>query len=44
MPNLNLSEDEIKKLITFFKWVDAIDTNQWPPKPVAGGQIDRSCP
>ncbi len=35
MPNLNLSEDEIKKLIAFFKWVDAIDTNQWPPKPVA---------
>jgi nitric oxide reductase subunit C len=30
MPNQNLSEDEIKKL----KWVDAIDTNQWPPKPV----------
>jgi nitric oxide reductase subunit C len=34
MPNLNLSEDEIKKLIAFFKWVDAVDTNQWPPKPV----------
>ncbi len=34
MPNLNLSEDEIKRLITFFKWVDAIDTNEWPPKPV----------
>jgi len=36
MPNLNLSEDEIKKLIAFFKWVDAIDTNQWPPNPVPG--------
>jgi nitric oxide reductase subunit C len=34
MPNLNLSEDEIKKLINFFKWVDSIDTNKWPPKPV----------
>jgi nitric oxide reductase subunit C len=34
MPNLNLSEDEIKNLIAYFKWVDAIDTNQWPPKPV----------
>jgi nitric oxide reductase subunit C len=33
MPNQNLTEDEIKKLIAFFKWVDAIDTNQWPPKP-----------
>jgi len=35
MPNLNLSEDEIKELIAYFKWVDAIDTNQWPPKPMA---------
>ena len=34
MPNLTLSEDEIKKLIAYFKWVDAIDTNQWPPQPV----------
>ena len=34
MPNLNLTADEIKKLISFFKWVDAIDTNQWPPNPV----------
>jgi nitric oxide reductase subunit C len=34
MPNLNLSDDEINKLIAYFKWVDAIDTNQWPPKPV----------
>jgi nitric oxide reductase subunit C len=34
MPNLDLSEDEIKQLIAYLKWVDAIDTNQWPPKPV----------
>jgi nitric oxide reductase subunit C len=34
MPNQNLTEDELKKLIAFFKWVDSIDTNQWPPKPV----------
>jgi len=34
MPNFNLSDDEIKRLIAYFKWVDAIDTNQWPPKPV----------
>lgn len=34
MPNQNLTEDELKKLITFLKWVDAIDTNQWPPQPV----------
>jgi nitric oxide reductase subunit C len=34
MPNQNLSDDEIKKLILFLKWVDAIDTNEWPPKPI----------
>jgi nitric oxide reductase subunit C len=39
MPNLKLSEEEIKKLIAFFKWVDAIDTNQWPPKPVAEAKM-----
>lgn len=35
MPNQKLSDDEIKKLVAFFKWVDEIDTNQWPPKPIA---------
>lgn len=35
MPNPSLSDDEIKKLIEFLKWVDQIDTNEWPPKPVA---------
>ncbi len=44
MPNLNLSEDEIKKLITFFKWVDVIDTNQWPPKPVAEAKMIGAAP
>lgn len=34
MPNQKLSEDEIGKLIAFLKWVDAIDTNDWPPKPL----------
>jgi len=39
MPNLNLSEDEISKLIVFFKWVDAIDTNEWPPTPIAEAKL-----
>jgi cytochrome c1 len=34
MPNQKLSDDEVNKLITFLKWVDAIDTNEWPPKPI----------
>jgi nitric oxide reductase subunit C len=39
MPNLNLSENEINRLIVFFKWVDAIDTNQWPPQPIAEAKM-----
>ncbi len=39
MPNQNLSEDEINKLVTFLKWVDAIDTNQWPPKPITVAKV-----
>lgn len=34
MPNQKLTDDEINKLTAFLKWVDAIDTNQWPPKPI----------
>jgi nitric oxide reductase subunit C len=34
MPNLGLTDDEINKLVVFFRWVDAIDTNEWPPNPV----------
>ena len=34
MPNQKLSDDEVNKLIAFLKWVDAIDTNEWPPKPI----------
>lgn len=39
MPNQKLSDDEIKKLIAFFKWVDAIDTNEWPPKPITVAKV-----
>jgi nitric oxide reductase subunit C len=34
MPNQKLSDDEVNKLIAFLKWVDAIDTNEWPPQPI----------
>lgn len=37
MPNQGLSEEEIHKLIAFLKWVDGIDTNEWPPKPITKG-------
>lgn len=41
MVNFHLSEGEINRLITFFKWVDAIDTNQWPPQPLGEGKITK---
>ena len=34
MPNQKLSDEEVNKLIAFLKWVDAIDTNEWPPQPI----------
>jgi nitric oxide reductase subunit C len=34
MPDQNLTADEVNKLVSFLKWVDALDTNHWPPKPV----------
>jgi len=39
MVDFHLSKEEINRLITFFKWVDGIDTNQWPPKPIGEGKI-----
>jgi len=42
MPNQDLTEDEIKQLLAFLKWVDGIDTNQWPPKPVAEIKMTRA--
>ncbi len=42
MPNQGLSDDEIKKIIAFFKWVDGIDTNEWPPKPVTATRVTKA--
>ncbi len=35
MPNLHLKEQEISDVIAFLTWVNKIDTNNWPPKPMA---------
>jgi nitric oxide reductase subunit C len=35
MPNLHLNDVEIADLTAFLTWVNGIDTNNWPPKPVA---------
>jgi nitric oxide reductase subunit C len=32
MPKQNVSEEEIGKLVAFFKWISEIDNNDWPPQ------------
>ena len=34
MPTLGITSDEADKLLAFFEWVDKVDTNDWPPKPI----------
>jgi nitric oxide reductase subunit C len=34
MPTLGLSEQQISDVIDFLAWVDGIDTNGWPPRPI----------
>jgi nitric oxide reductase subunit C len=34
MPNLHLEDQEIADVVTFLTWVNGIDTNNWPPKPM----------
>ncbi|MCL5075789.1 MAG: cytochrome c [Chloroflexi bacterium] len=35
MPNLHLSDKEVRDLVAFLTWVGGVDTNNWPPKPAA---------
>mgnify|MGYP000120420114 CR=1 FL=1 len=35
MPNLHLKDQEIADVIAFLTWVNGVDTNNWPPKPMA---------
>jgi len=34
MPNLHLKDQEIADVTAFLTWVNGIDTNNWPPKPL----------
>jgi nitric oxide reductase subunit C len=34
MPTLGLSAQEIDDVLEFLVWVDGIDTNGWPPRPI----------
>lgn len=31
MPKFDLSKEDINDLIEFFKWMNKVDTNNWPP-------------
>lgn len=34
MPKQNLSDEEIRNLITFLDWVSKVDNQGWPPRPI----------
>jgi mono/diheme cytochrome c family protein len=44
MPNLHLKDQEIADVIAFFTWVNGIDTNNWPPKPLVAATQASSTP
>jgi nitric oxide reductase subunit C len=45
MPTLGLSDGEIADVIAFLAWVDGIDTNGWPPRPIlVSGASPRGLP
>jgi nitric oxide reductase subunit C len=35
MPNQNLTDRQAQDLVSFFQWVSQVDTNNWPPQPLA---------
>jgi nitric oxide reductase subunit C len=45
MPVLGLTQQEIDDVIEFLAWVDGIDTNGWPPRPIlVSGAAPRGLP
>lgn len=43
MPDLDMTDKEIEQVIAFLKWVDNINTQGWPPRPirVTGGPVEQ---
>jgi len=35
MPNPHLRDQEVADIVAFLSWVNEIDTNSWPPQPIA---------
>jgi nitric oxide reductase subunit C len=45
MPTLGLAPQEIDDVLEFLTWVDGIDTNGWPPRPIlVSGAAPRGLP
>jgi nitric oxide reductase subunit C len=45
MPTLGLSQPEIADVLEFLAWVDGIDSNGWPPRPIlVSGAAPRGLP
>ena len=34
MPNLDMTDEEIDKVIAFLDWISDVKTNGWPPRPI----------
>ncbi len=44
MPNLHLQDQEVADLVAFLTWVNGIDTNNWPPKPMVASAVTSVTP
>jgi nitric oxide reductase subunit C len=44
MPNLHLQDQEVADLAAFLTWVNGIDTNNWPPKPMIASAVTSVTP
>lgn len=44
MPNLHLQDQEAADVVAFLTWVNGIDTNNWPPKPLVATAVTSMTP
>ncbi len=44
MPNLHLQDEEVTDLAAFLTWVNGIDTNNWPPRPMVAAAVTSLTP
>ncbi len=44
MPNLHLKDQEITDVVAFLSWVNGVDTNNWPPKPLVAAAVTSLTP